>query len=220
MLMWWLCYRNEGKLVGVAIVEAPSLYHRDLQEPCSFSGVGTRGTVTPVFTVFTPDAYAAPLSRAAFRRGWRSFSLDRGGSHRWHSHRSIRRVSIITWQPLTTMPLRIIIIRPSIITPSASMTKPSSTQLRLTNIANSLTNIPRLPALILINDDATCAIGAPAARPGRELSPARTGQAFFQGCKNATCHLKNSRMWGDFGSTTHVVTHRCARATANATSIW
>ena len=25
--MWWLYYRTEGKLVGVAIIEAPSLYH-------------------------------------------------------------------------------------------------------------------------------------------------------------------------------------------------
>jgi len=38
---------------------------------------------------------------------------------------------------------------------SARPKKPSSTQLRLSNIASLLTNIPRLPTLILINDDAT-----------------------------------------------------------------
>jgi hypothetical protein len=28
--MWWLCYRNEGKLVGVAIIQAASIYHARL----------------------------------------------------------------------------------------------------------------------------------------------------------------------------------------------
>jgi hypothetical protein len=25
--MWWLYFRRDGKLVGVAIIEAPTLYH-------------------------------------------------------------------------------------------------------------------------------------------------------------------------------------------------
>jgi hypothetical protein len=38
MLMWWLCYRNKGKLVGVAIIEAPSLYHARMQ--AAVQGIG------------------------------------------------------------------------------------------------------------------------------------------------------------------------------------
>ena len=38
MLMWWLCYRNEGKLVGVAIIEAPSLYHARMR--AAVRGIG------------------------------------------------------------------------------------------------------------------------------------------------------------------------------------
>ena len=51
--------------------------------------------------------------------------------------------------------LRIIIIRRPIITISASTRRQSSTQLPLLNIANSPTNIPRLPTIILKNDDVT-----------------------------------------------------------------
>jgi hypothetical protein len=36
--MWWLCYRNEGKVVGVAIIEAPSLYHARMQ--AAVRGIG------------------------------------------------------------------------------------------------------------------------------------------------------------------------------------
>ena len=78
------------------------------------------------------------------------------GIRKWQNQ-SIRRASIITRQPLTTTPPHIIIIRPSITTRSASMKKPSNMQLRLTNIANLLTNIPRPPTLILISDGATTA---------------------------------------------------------------
>jgi hypothetical protein len=36
--MWWLCYRNEGKLVGVAVIEAPSIYHARMQ--AAVRGIG------------------------------------------------------------------------------------------------------------------------------------------------------------------------------------
>jgi hypothetical protein len=85
----------------------------------------------------------------------RAFKSQIGSKFRWQNRRNIRRVSIITWPLLTTTPPRIITIRPSIITQLASTKKPSITQLRLTNIASSLTNTPRPPTLTLINDDAT-----------------------------------------------------------------
>src|SRR5580704_13812619 len=75
--------------------------------------------------------------------------------HKWHSHRSIRRVSITIRRPLTTTPPRIITIRRPIITISASTKTRRSTQPRPTNIASSPTNIPRLPTVILKNDDGT-----------------------------------------------------------------
>jgi len=64
-------------------------------------------------------------------------------------HRSIRRVSITFWRLLTTKPLRIIISRRLIFTISANTKRRRSTQLRLTNIASSPTNIRRLPTVIL-----------------------------------------------------------------------
>ena len=42
--MWWLCYRNEGKLVGVAIIEAPSLYHARMQ--AAVRGIGRAADYT------------------------------------------------------------------------------------------------------------------------------------------------------------------------------
>jgi hypothetical protein len=36
--MWWLCYRNERNVVGVAIIEAPSLYHARMQ--ATVRGIG------------------------------------------------------------------------------------------------------------------------------------------------------------------------------------
>src|SRR5580704_11431970 len=61
--------------------------------------------------------------------------------HKWHSHRSIRRVSITIRRPIITI--------------SASTKTRRSTQPRPTNIASSPTNIPRLPTVILKNDDET-----------------------------------------------------------------
>src|SRR5580704_18900258 len=72
---------------------------------------------------------------------------------KWHSHRSIRRASITTTPPLTTMPPRIITTRRPIITSLASTKRGRSTQLRLSTIASLPTNIPRLPTVILTNDD-------------------------------------------------------------------
>jgi len=53
------------------------------------------------------------------------------------------------------MPPRIIIIRQSTITRSASMKTPRNMQPQLRNIASSLTNIPWMLTLILINNDVT-----------------------------------------------------------------
>ena len=36
--MWWLTYRKEGQLVGVAIIEAPSLYHARMR--ATVRGIG------------------------------------------------------------------------------------------------------------------------------------------------------------------------------------
>jgi hypothetical protein len=36
--MWWLYYRNEGELVGVAIIAAPSLYHARMR--AAVDGIG------------------------------------------------------------------------------------------------------------------------------------------------------------------------------------
>ena len=36
--MWWLYYRTEGKLVGVANIEAPSLYHARMR--AAVGGIG------------------------------------------------------------------------------------------------------------------------------------------------------------------------------------
>jgi hypothetical protein len=38
MFMWWLSYRNERKFVGVAIIEAPSLYHARMR--AAIGGIG------------------------------------------------------------------------------------------------------------------------------------------------------------------------------------
>jgi hypothetical protein len=48
-----------------------------------------------------------------------------------------------------------IIIRQAITTILASTRRRRSTQLLLSSIASSLTNIPRLPTVILTNDDGT-----------------------------------------------------------------
>src|SRR6202045_1145533 len=81
-----------------------------------------------------------------------TFTL-RGEYRKWQRHRSIRRVSITIRRPLTTTLPRIITTRRPIITISASTKRRRSTQLRLSNIASLPTNIPRLPTVILINDD-------------------------------------------------------------------
>src|SRR6202040_2009281 len=83
---------------------------------------------------------------------------------KWHSHRSIRRVSITIWRPLTTTLPRIITTRRPIITMSASTKRRRITQLRLSNIASLPTNIPRLPTVILINDDGKRGRGWPSPR--------------------------------------------------------
>src|SRR5580704_18728809 len=75
--------------------------------------------------------------------------------HKWHSHRSIRRVSITIRRPLTTTPPRIITIRRPIITNSASTKRQRSTPPRLSTIARWPTNIPRPPTVILTNEDGT-----------------------------------------------------------------
>jgi hypothetical protein len=56
MLMWWLCYRNEGKLVGVAVIEAPSLYHARMQ--AAVQGIGRAADYTEGKEV---DAEHVPL---------------------------------------------------------------------------------------------------------------------------------------------------------------
>ncbi len=89
-----------------------------------------------------------PHSLALLPIALRLFALMKE-SDKWHSHRSIRRVSITFWRLLTTKPLRIIISRPLIFTISANTKRRRSTQLRLTNIASSPTNIRRLPTVIL-----------------------------------------------------------------------
>src|SRR5580704_15766387 len=73
--------------------------------------------------------------------------------HKWHSHRSIRRVSITTPPPLTTTPPPIITIRRPTITNGASIKRRRSTRRRLSSIASLPTNIPRPPTVILTNDD-------------------------------------------------------------------
>jgi hypothetical protein len=70
-------------------------------------------------------------------------------SEKWHSHRSIRRVSITFWRLLTTKPLRITTSRPLIVTTSVNTKRRRSMQLRLMSIANSPTNIRRVPTVIL-----------------------------------------------------------------------
>jgi hypothetical protein len=70
---------------------------------------------------------------------------------RWHNRRSIPRKSIITLPPLITTQQRIIIIRPNITMRAGSMKMPSTTRLRLTSIANKLTNIRPARTLTLKN---------------------------------------------------------------------
>jgi hypothetical protein len=83
---------------------------------------------------------------------------------KWHRHRSIRRVSITIRRPLTTTLPRIITTRRPIITNSASTRRRRSTQLRLSTIASLPTNTPRLPTVILINDDGPRGRGWPSPR--------------------------------------------------------
>src|SRR3984893_16122644 len=83
---------------------------------------------------------------------------------KWQRHRSIRRMSITIRRPLTTTLPRIITTRRPIITISASTKRRRITQLRLSNIASLPTNIPRLPTVILINDDGPRGRGWPSPR--------------------------------------------------------
>jgi hypothetical protein len=87
------------------------------------------------------------LQNAAARGMGLWSNYKKGGTLRWPSHRSIRRRSIITQQPL------IITIRLSIITRWVSMTTQSIMQLRRRSIVNLLTNIRRLHTHTRTNND-------------------------------------------------------------------
>jgi hypothetical protein len=56
--MWWLCYRDEGKLVGVAIIAAPSIYHARMQ--AAVRGIGKVADYTEGMEVDAEHAALIP----------------------------------------------------------------------------------------------------------------------------------------------------------------
>jgi hypothetical protein len=100
------------------------------------------------------------LQNAAARGMGLWSNYKKGGTLRWPSHRSIRRRSIITQQPLIITPPLIITIRLSIITRWVSTTTQSIMQLRRRSIVNLLTNIRRLHTHTRTNNDPTYTVFA------------------------------------------------------------